>query len=396
MSEASRDGRIDVMRSKLFVPADQPALFPKALASAADAICFDLEDSVLPAQKAKGRRHLQEFLASEFHTRKVILVRVNHVGSDEFAEDLSAAASPGVAMLALPKVEDPSEITDAVTRLAAHEKKHNLKNTIGILATIESARGLRLAASIGAADARVVGLQLGLADMFEPLGIRQDDGVAAHQVRLQFRLVAGERGIPCFDSAFAKFKDEEGFMREAAAARGLGFAGKSCIHPCQIEAANRIFSPSSEEIAAAVRCMEAARAASMEFAGAFALEGRMIDGPFVRRAKSILDLAEKIRVLEAGRVESRHWPYPRINCHPETEIFCGFPPLAGHVDGRCNQEAAQKRARPQSGSGYFGSSPKWQNKYRNAPNASEPAARQTDRGFHPDSPRCCSKRACNL
>jgi len=303
MSDASRDGRIDVMRSKLFVPADRPALFPKALASAADAICFDLEDSILPAQKSEARRQLREFLASEFPTLKVILVRVNHVRSVEFAEDLSAALSPRVAMLALPKVEDPSEIKDAVAALAALEKKRNRKNPIAILATIESARGLRLAESIAAADERVAGLQLGLADLFEPLGIQQSDGAAAHHVRLQLRLAAGEVGIPCFDSAFAKFKDEEGFIREAQVARGLGFAGKSCIHPSQIALANRIFSPSSEEIAAAVRCVEGARTAETGGVGAFALDGRMVDAPFVRRAEFILALAEKIRTLEAGGVE---------------------------------------------------------------------------------------------
>ena len=298
MSESSHEGRFEVMRSKLFVPADRPALFPKALASAADAICFDLEDSVLPEHKTKAREFLQEFLASEFQIRKVILVRVNHVRSAEFAEDISFAVCSRVAILALPKVQDPSEIRDAVAALAAFEEERSLKVPIGILATIESARGLRLAASIASADQRVVGLQLGLADLFESLGIQQGESAATYQVRLQLRLAAGEAGVPCFDSAFANFKDEEGFIREAHVARSLGFAGKSCIHPGQIEAANRIFSPSAEEVAAAVRCLDAARAAATDGVGSFALDGRMVDAPFVRRAEAVVRLAEKIRRLE--------------------------------------------------------------------------------------------------
>lgn len=300
MSEATRDGRFEVMRSKLFVPAGRPALFPKALVSSADAICFDLEDSVLPAQKAKARNLLQEFLGSQFHTRKVILVRVNRVRSADFAEDLSVAVSSRVAMLAIPKVEDPSEIKDAASAIAALEEEHSLKVPIGILATIESARGLRLAASIASADERVVGLQLGVADLFEPLGIHQDEGVASRNVRLQLRLAGGEAGVPCFDSAFAIFKDEEGFVREAQFAKSLGFAGKSCIHPGQIEAANRIFSPSPEEVAAAVRRLDGARAAATDGAGSFAVDGRMVDAPFIRRAEAIVRLAEKIRLLEEG------------------------------------------------------------------------------------------------
>jgi citrate lyase subunit beta / citryl-CoA lyase len=303
MSEACHNGRIDVIRSKLFVPADRPALFPKALSSAADAICFDLEDSVLAAHKSEARRHLREFLASDLHARKVILVRVNNVRSAEFAEDLSAAVLPSVAMLALPKVEESSEIKEAVAALLALETKRNFKNPIAILAAIESARGLRLAASIAMADERVVGLQLGLADLFEALGIQQGDGAAARQVRFQLRLAAGEAGLSCFDSAFVNFKDEQGFVREAQIARSLGFAGKSCIHPSQIALANEIFSPSPEEIAAAMRCVEAARTAETGGKGAFVLDGRMVDAPFIRRAESILDLAEKIDALERAREE---------------------------------------------------------------------------------------------
>ena len=298
MSDAFRNNRIAVMRSKLFVPADRPALFAKALASAADAICFDLEDSVLPAQRAKARRHLREFLQSGFHTRKLILVRVNHVRSVDFPEDLSAAVCPSMSAVVLPKVEDPSEIKEAAAALGALEKDREVKNPIAILVTIESPRAIRLAESFAEPEGRVIGLQLGLADMFEPLGIQQSESAAAYQIRLQLRLAAGELGIPCFDSAFADFKDEEGFVREAQLARNLGFAGKSCIHPGQVPLANRIFSPSAEETAAAVRCVEAARAAATEGVGAFGLDGRMVDAPFVRRAEAILYFAEKIRTLE--------------------------------------------------------------------------------------------------
>jgi citrate lyase subunit beta/citryl-CoA lyase len=87
-------------------------------------------------------------------------------------------------------------------------------------------------------------------------------------------------------------------------ARNLGFAGKSCIHPCQVELANRIFSPSSEEVAAAERCLQSASAAATLGVGAFAVDGRMVDAPFVRKAESILALAEKIGAMERNREES--------------------------------------------------------------------------------------------
>lgn len=287
-----------LMRTKLFVPASSPTLFQKAMASSADAICFDLEDAVLPERKADARSTLREFLASGFHTRKTILVRVNPVCSAYFPEDLAVVTCPAVSALVLPKVDDPEEARETAQALTALEKERDVTGQIGILATIESPRGLRVAREIADADERVAGLQLGLSDLFEPLGIRRSEEYAAYQVRLQLRLAAGEAGIPCFDSAFTNFRDEDGFTREAAEARNLGFAGKSCIHPGQIAAANRIFSPSADEIAESARIIEAAQRAAIAGAGAFALDGRMIDEPFIRKAEAIVRWAEIIRTME--------------------------------------------------------------------------------------------------
>jgi citrate lyase subunit beta/citryl-CoA lyase len=296
-----RCSRPRVMRSKLFVPASSPALFQKALASDADAICFDLEDAVLPERKAEARSYLREFLASGFHTSKTILVRVNHVRSAYFAEDLTAVTYPVVSALVLPKVDDPAETRDVAEALPALEKERGAKGRIGLYATIESPCGLRLARDIAEGNDRIEGLQLGLADLFEPLGIQRSERWVAYQVRFQLRLAAGEAGIPCFDSAFANFKDEDGFVREAVEARSLGFDGKSCIHPGQIAAANRIFSPSTDEIAVSIRIVEAARQASAAGSGAFAFDGRMIDEPFIRRAEAIVQRAEIIRTMERDK-----------------------------------------------------------------------------------------------
>lgn len=292
------------MRSKLFVPASSPALFPKALASEADAICFDLEDAVLPARKAEARDTLRAFLSSGLHTEKLITVRVNHARSVFFAEDLSTVVSPAVSLLVLPKVEDASEIKDAAAALTALEKERIVERPIAIAATIESPRGLRLAREIAESDDRVVALQIGLADFLGPLGIQQSDASAAQQVRFTLRIAAGEAGVPCFDSAFADISDEDGFVREASMARSLGFAGKSCIHPRQVAVANRIFSPQPEEIAWSLRISKAAREAATAGAGAFKLDGRMIDEPFIKRAEAILQLAKKLGVLDRTEEEN--------------------------------------------------------------------------------------------
>jgi citrate lyase subunit beta/citryl-CoA lyase len=283
------------MRSKLFVPGSRPELFSKAILSLADAVCFDLEDAVLPEQTADARIHVREFLQSNVVTERAIAVRVNGVRSDSLVKDLSAVVWPGVVLVNVPKVEDPSDVIEVAAELSKLERERDIARPIAILPTIESPRGLRLAYEVARVNARVAGLQLGLVDLFLTLGISAQDAAAAYHVRLQLRLAAGEAGVPCFDSAFPAFADAAGFAAEAAAARALGFAGKSCIHPSQVATANRIFSPTDEEVATARRIVDRAHEAGFQGRGVFGLDGHMIDRPMIRRAEEIIQLAESLR-----------------------------------------------------------------------------------------------------
>lgn len=280
------------MRSKLFVPGSRPELFPKALASAADALSFDLEDAVPENNKAEARRLVAEALSSPAFaaTTKILIVRVNGLATPHFEADLAAVAGPRLDLLNLPKVESADDVRTAAQALARLERERKLARPIGILANIESPRGLRLAAEIAAADPRVTGLQIGFADLFEPLGIDRADAVAIHQVKLAVRLAAGEAGLWTCDAAYAAIKDLDGFRAEATAAKRLGYIGKSCIHPSQIALANEIFLPTAEEIAFAQRVVAAA---AQTKAGAFTVDGRMIDAPFIRRAQAVVAIARQ-------------------------------------------------------------------------------------------------------
>ena len=284
------------MRSKLFVPASRPELFATALAGAADALSFDLEDAVQEGRKGEARRTLEAFLrqASERPPGKVLIVRVNGLRTAHFEADLAAVAWPVVDMINLPKPESADDVRAAAAALARVETGRRLARPIGILANIESPRGLRVAVEIARADPRVVGLQLGLGDLFEPFGIDRADARAVHATRLAVRLAAAEAGIWACDTVYGTVADPEGFTREAEDARRLGFIGKSCIHPTQVPLANAVFRPSAVEIAAALRVVEAARGAERDGVGAFLVDGRMIDIPFVTRAESILGAARRL------------------------------------------------------------------------------------------------------
>ena len=212
------------MRSKLFVPGSRPELFAKALASDADAISIDLEDSVAESRKDEARAYVSEFLQSDdvVTSNKVIIVRCNALGTAHFEADLSALVQPTVELVNLPKVESAADVRLAAEALKQAEESNEVAEPIGILVTIESPAGLRRASRIASAHSRVDGLQLGLNDLFESLSIDRTDTANVHAAMFAMRLAAGEADVFAFDGAFADLQDDKGFREEAAMARRLG------------------------------------------------------------------------------------------------------------------------------------------------------------------------------
>lgn len=279
-----------LMRSKLFVPASRPELFEKALASAADALSFDLEDAVAPSQKPQARAHLTALLRGlPPATGKTIVVRVNAPGTAEFDADVAALASAPIDIINLPMTENADAVVEAIARIEPNETAHRA----GFLLNIETPKALRKAADLAAAHPRVMGLQIGYADLLEPTGIARNDRDALAYIRLAVRLAAAEAGIAAYDGAFAAVKDAEGYRAECIAAKRHGFAGKSCIHPSQIATANEVFMPDAGEIAWARKVVAAAVDADARGIGAYLVDGHMIDKPFVERARAVVAVADR-------------------------------------------------------------------------------------------------------
>lgn len=292
------------MRSKLFVPASRPELFAKAMAGEADALSFDLEDAVDESRKGQARDALAKFLrALPPNCGKTIIVRVNGRDTPHFEADLDAVVGPGLDMVNLPKPESPDDVRACAAAITARERGHSIE-PVRILANIESPRALRLAAEIATASPRVAGLQAGWGDLVEPLDIDRYNPAAIEALLLQIRIAAGEAGVWAYDGAWADIQDPEGYRREAQAARRLGYLGKSAIHPTQVPIANAVFRPTDSEIAHALKVVEAAAVHSRRGVGAFTVDGKMVDAPFIRRAESILALARRLGLIaQEGRVE---------------------------------------------------------------------------------------------
>lgn len=297
-----------LIRSKLFVPGAREELFQKAAGSAADAISFDLEDAVAPDRKEAARASVASFLRERGASLgKIVIVRVNAIHTAWFALDIEAMAGAGVDIINLPKMESASDVQFAIGAIAKAESEVGACKQVLVLANIETPKGLRLAAEIAAADPRVMGLQAGFADMFLPLGINRKDAAAGQYVRIAVRLAAGEAGLPAYDAAFPDIRSPELCREEAEAARSLGFAGKSCIHPTQIAIANEVFAPREAEIAHARRVLEAARDAADRGIQAFVVDGQLIDAPMIAHARAVAEAAgqfEAARSTQAGSADA--------------------------------------------------------------------------------------------
>jgi citrate lyase beta subunit len=267
-------------RSLLFVPGNDPHKLEKALSAGADAVVADLEDAVPAAEKETARRLSAERLA-EARTASLRGVRVNAAGTPFWEEDLHAVAGLPLDVLVVPKAAP-----DALAELPREGPP--------VVAVVESARGLKRAHETASVP-RVAALALGAVDLGLELGLeRRPDGQEVLFVRSQLVLDSAAAGIRApFDLVHLDTRDEAGLERECRLARSLGFRGKLCIHPDQVEVVNRVFFPSEGELERARRVVDVYEQGVAEGRGAVSLEGEMVDLPVVERARQVLAQAER-------------------------------------------------------------------------------------------------------
>lgn len=267
-------------RSLLFVPGNDAHKLEKALSAGADAVVADLEDAV-PAGEKETARSLVAALLAGARTESLVVVRVNGAGTAFWEEDLRALAGLFLDALVLPKATP-----DAVAELPADAPP--------VVAVVETARGVKHAYETASAPP-VAALALGAVDLSLELGLEpRPDGQEVLLARSQLVLDSAAAGIRApFDLVHLETQDPEGLERECRLARSLGFRGKLCIHPAQVEIVNRVFSPSAEDVERARRIVEAYERGAAEGRGAVALDGEMVDLPVVERAKGILAEAER-------------------------------------------------------------------------------------------------------
>ena len=291
-----------VRRSGLIMPVNNPRFVEKAADRGADAIILDLEDSVPPAEKSNARRLVREAIPIAGRGGADILVRINKP-RELAVEDIDASVWPGLAGLALPKVESAAEIDALEALVEAKERERGLPvGSVAFRVSIETAQGVLRDEEIARSSRRIETLGIGTEDFTLDLGIEPThEGWELFYAKARLVIVARAAGIAPVGllGSVAEFTDLAAFERSAVRARELGYVGASGIHPAQIPILNRVFSPTEAQVAHARRVVEAYEAGVARGTASVALDGKMVDIPVVDRARLVLARAEAIAAREA-------------------------------------------------------------------------------------------------
>lgn len=288
-----------VLRSMLVMPANRADMLAKSPTYGADALVFDLEDSVPVAEKQKARELAREFI-EKHKASNTIYVRVNSVQAGMLSADLEAIAVDGVVGVRLAKTESPEAVRTLDAMLTEYEGKRGLpQGSIEIQTSLESAKGVWLAHEIASASPRIRTVMCGTAqdgDLQADLGYKWTaEGNAVYYHRSRVMLAARAAGVEqVLDGSHPNFRDPQGLRIACEAARALGYRGKSVIHPSQIETVNEVFTPTAQELDYYRRVIEAFDAALARGSAATSVDGTMVDYAMVATSKQMLAWAESL------------------------------------------------------------------------------------------------------
>jgi len=293
-----------LLRSFLFVPANNSRFIEKGLAAEADALIFDMEDAVPPARREAARENLRACLADGAFRGKTVFVRLNPLGSADFARDIQCLPHGDIAGFMPAKIHTAEDIRFLDRLLALTEQWLGLESGHFLLAPlIETAQAMENVRDIAFASERLCALCFGGEDYLNDLGsaFAQRAPVFAHP-RAAVALAARAAGLLPIDTPYLEIRDLAGFAKEARTAYNMGYAGCLLLHPGQIAPAHECFSPSAQELAWAQGVLGALERAQAEKGSGVAVYGDVMVGPpIVKRAQRILQLHRRIEESRAAR-----------------------------------------------------------------------------------------------
>lgn len=290
-------------RSLLFLPGNNPNMLINGNCLGADAVIFDLEDAVSPGEKDAARVLVRNTMRYMDFRGIETVVRINSVDTPYWQADLDAIMPERPNLILLPKTSSQADILQVEAYMNSLETALQMpKNTVGLIALIETALGVENAFTIASCSKRVQALFLGAEDLTADLQcLRTKEGAEIRYARTRLVMAARAAGVEVYDTPFTDVNDEEGAQADTLLAKALGFSGKASISPRYVELINGAFTPTQKEIDYAYEVMAAIALAKEQGKGAIALHGKMIDAPIVARAQRTIAVAE---ALGLGREEN--------------------------------------------------------------------------------------------
>ena len=282
--------QLPIIRSMLSVPGLRERFIEKAQSVPADVILLDLEDSVPPARKLEARERVRQAIPRFDKRGRGLFVRPNDLATGLLERDLEAVVQPGLDAIHLPKTHSADVLRQVDHYLSLLERVRDLApGSVRIIAWIESAQGVAEVESICRASPRLVGASIGAEDYATSLGVmRTRQGEEIEFARARVANAALANGLIPIDCPEPDYQDLEHFERDIRHARTLGYRGKYCIHPAQVELANQVFSPDRAQLDWAERVARAYADAERAGLGAVGVDGAMVDRPIYQRALDLL------------------------------------------------------------------------------------------------------------
>lgn len=294
----SENPAFTLMRSVLTVPVIVQRFLDKAPSAGADVICLDLEDSVPPDEKSNARPLARKAVETLPHAGSALYARLNGLSTGLVEDDLLGVVFPGLDGIILSKTESAEHVQRLDNYLTLLERDRGIApGSTAIAPLIETAAGVMDAAAICRASPRVVAAVFGAEDFATDMGVqRTREGEEIRWARSQVAIACRAAGIVAIDTPEPDYTDETYLETQMQAARAIGYNGKLCIHPLQVQIANKVFRPSEDEVSEARVIVEAfERDGLAQGRAAIPLEGRMVDTPIYWRARRLLDWANAVR-----------------------------------------------------------------------------------------------------
>lgn len=298
MSENPNKKRL--RRTMMFLNAQRPSLIKDAYLFKPDSLLLDLEDAVAINQKDAARFSLYNALKSVNYMGVERVVRINGLDSEFWKEDIRCSVAGGCDTIRIPKTDDADMVKAVEAEIEKAEKEFGRPvGSVLIMAALESAKGVINAYSICTASDRIVGIALSGGDYTRDLQTSiSGTGVELMGARQQIIIAARAAGVQCYDTVWTDVDNMEGFQKEVEIIKTMGFDGKSCISPRQIDVVHKVFTPTEKEIIFAEKVITEIDTKKAEGVGVFVVDGKMIDIAFYDGAKRTLQMAKAAGVYK--------------------------------------------------------------------------------------------------